>query len=57
MSYLSASSCSYIKMYGYHFSKEDHIIFINLLLELILIPNLESPLLNTWTDLLTLLLK
>lgn len=50
-------SYSYIKMYGYQFTKQDHVKLVHLLLELILTPNLESPLLCTWADLLTMLLK
>ncbi len=44
-------------MYGFHFSKKDHIKFIRLLYELIIIPNLECPLLQFWSSLLKTLLK
>ena len=49
--------CSYIKIYGFQFSKEDHIKFIKLLYELIISPKLESPLLQFWCSLLKTLLK
>ena len=48
---------SFIKIYGFQFTKEDHLKFIHLLYELVIIPRLESPLLHSWSNLLTMLLK
>jgi proteasome activator subunit 4 len=44
-------------VYGFHFTKEDHIKLVKLLFELVTIPNLESPLLNSWSSLLIDLLR
>ncbi|XP_019858537.1 PREDICTED: proteasome activator complex subunit 4 [Amphimedon queenslandica] len=48
---------SFIKIYGFHFTKEDHINLVQLLFHLVTIPNLESPLLKCWSTLLEKLLK
>lgn len=48
---------SFIKAYGFHFTKEDHINLVHFLFQLVTIPNLESPLLNCWSILLDKLLK
>ena len=48
---------SFLRVYGLHFSKEDHVHLIHLLFELVTGDNLESPLLGTWSTLLTHLLK
>lgn len=48
---------SYIGVYGLRFSKEDHIALVKLFFELVTIDNLESPLLDTWCQMLTKLLK
>ncbi|XP_055545788.1 proteasome activator complex subunit 4A-like isoform X2 [Wyeomyia smithii] len=47
----------YIKLYGMKFSKEDHIKFVKLLLELISIPNLEPDKVNKFCYALTVLLR
>ncbi|XP_058447896.1 proteasome activator complex subunit 4A-like isoform X2 [Malaya genurostris] len=47
----------YIKLYGMKFSKEDHIKFVKLLLELITIPNLEPDKVNKFCYTLTTLLR
>lgn len=38
--------CSYIKLYGLKFSKEDHVKLVKLFIELISVPNLEPSKLN-----------
>ena len=47
----------YISLYGYKFSKEDHLAFINLTWELLLIPHLEPSLLNFVARVLIKLLR
>lgn len=49
--------CRYIKLYGMKFSKEDHIKFVKLLLELISIPNLEPDKVNKFCYAITSLLR
>lgn len=49
--------CRYIKLYGMKFSKEDHIKFVKLLLELITIPNLEPDKVNKFCYAITSLLR
>ncbi|XP_076166569.1 proteasome activator complex subunit 4 isoform X2 [Ptiloglossa arizonensis] len=49
--------CEYIKIYGMKFSKEDHILFIKLMYELVTIPELESFLVRGFSSALILLLK
>ena len=44
---------SYINIYGFHFSKEDHILFIKLLYELVTLS--EIPTASTFKCLLALL--
>ncbi|XP_054011040.1 proteasome activator complex subunit 4B-like isoform X2 [Hylaeus anthracinus] len=47
----------YIKIYGMKFSKEDHILFIKLMYELVTIPELEPFLVSGFSFTLILLLK
>lgn len=47
----------YIKLYGMKFSKEDHIKFVKVLLELINIPNLEPDKVNKFCYAITSLLR
>ncbi|XP_055613465.1 proteasome activator complex subunit 4B-like isoform X2 [Uranotaenia lowii] len=47
----------YIKLYGMKFSKEDHIKFVKLLLELICIPNLEPDKVNKFCYAITTMLR
>uniref|UniRef100_A0A1Q3F8W9 Proteasome activator complex subunit 4 n=1 Tax=Culex tarsalis TaxID=7177 RepID=A0A1Q3F8W9_CULTA len=47
----------YIKLYGMKFSKEDHIKFVKVLLELINIPNLEPDKVNKFCYAITTLLR
>lgn len=47
----------YINLYGYKFSKDDHINFIKLYYELILIPNLEASMVSLIANMLNTLLK
>ncbi|XP_071454240.1 proteasome activator complex subunit 4-like [Hetaerina americana] len=47
----------YIKLYGMKFSKEDHIILIKLMYELVTIPDLEPWILNKFAQVLIILLK
>uniref|UniRef100_A0A3B5LCD9 Proteasome activator Blm10 mid region domain-containing protein n=1 Tax=Xiphophorus couchianus TaxID=32473 RepID=A0A3B5LCD9_9TELE len=48
---------SFLKLYGRRFSKEDHILFINLLYELVTLPNLEPHMMCSYARLLIQLLK
>ncbi|KAK8767206.1 hypothetical protein V5799_006012 [Amblyomma americanum] len=48
---------NYLKLYGYHFSKEDHVQLVHLLLELIAIPELELGIVQKLAHTLNLLLK
>lgn len=47
----------YIKMFGLKFSKEDHITFVKLMYELVMIPDLEPYLVHKFSNVFTLLLK
>ena len=47
----------YISLYGYKFSKEDHLSFIHLAWELLIIPHLEPRLLEVFVRVLLCLLK
>ncbi|XP_006004010.1 proteasome activator complex subunit 4 isoform X2 [Latimeria chalumnae] len=47
----------YIRLYGRKFSKEDHILFIKLLYELVTIPKLEISMMQSFARLLINLLK
>lgn len=47
----------YIRLYGRMFSKEDHLYFIHLLMEVIQIPDISASRLMTCSSLLTTLLK
>ncbi|XP_019938778.2 proteasome activator complex subunit 4B-like [Paralichthys olivaceus] len=48
---------SFLKLYGCRFSKEDHILFIKLLYELVTLPNLEPHMMQSYARLLIHLLK
>uniref|UniRef100_A0A8C7ZN05 Proteasome activator complex subunit 4 n=1 Tax=Oryzias sinensis TaxID=183150 RepID=A0A8C7ZN05_9TELE len=48
---------SFLKLYGRRFSKEDHILFIKLLYELVTLPNLEPNMMQCYARLLIQLLK
>uniref|UniRef100_A0A8D0D6T8 Uncharacterized protein n=1 Tax=Sander lucioperca TaxID=283035 RepID=A0A8D0D6T8_SANLU len=48
---------SFLKLYGRRFSKEDHILFIKLLYELVTLPNLEPHMMQSYAKLLIQLLK
>ncbi|XP_064483757.1 proteasome activator complex subunit 4-like [Ornithodoros turicata] len=48
---------NYLKLYGYYMSKEDHVHVINLLMELIAIPNLELNVVQKIAQTLTALMK
>ncbi|XP_015120172.1 proteasome activator complex subunit 4 [Diachasma alloeum] len=47
----------YMKLYSLRFTKEDHIIFIKLMYELLIIPDLEPSLLNMFGSTLIVLLR
>ena len=49
--------CRYIRLYGMKFSKEDHLLLINLVLEIMTIPGLDFSLVQKFAQLLTTLLK
>ncbi|KAG7228067.1 hypothetical protein INR49_005689 [Caranx melampygus] len=51
------SSRKFLKLYGRRFSKEDHILFIKLLYELVTLPNLEPHMMQIYARLLIHLLK
>ncbi|XP_062911944.1 proteasome activator complex subunit 4-like isoform X1 [Mobula hypostoma] len=48
---------TYIRLYGRKFSKEDHVIFVKLLYELVVMPELEISMMQGFTRLLINLLK
>ncbi|XP_068439481.1 proteasome activator complex subunit 4B-like [Clinocottus analis] len=48
---------SFLKLYGRMFSKEDHILFIKLLYELVTLPDLEPHMMQSYARLLIQLLK
>lgn len=48
---------SFLKLYGRRFSKEDHILFIKLLYELVTLPELEPHMVQNYARLLIQLLK
>ncbi|XP_041818516.1 proteasome activator complex subunit 4B [Chelmon rostratus] len=48
---------SFLKLYGRRFSKEDHVLFIKLLYELVTLPNLEPHMMQSYARLLIQLLK
>lgn len=54
---LLASTLSFLKLYGRRFSKEDHILFIKLLYELVTLPNLEPHMMQNYARLLIQLLR
>lgn len=47
----------FLKLYGRRFSKDDHVLFIKLLYELITLPNLEPHMMQSYARLLIQLLK
>lgn len=47
----------FLKLYGRRFSKEDHILFIKLLYELVTLPELEPHMVQSYARLLIQLLK
>lgn len=47
----------FLKLYGRRFSKEDHVLFIKLLYELVTLPNLEPHMMQSYARLLIQLLK
>ncbi|XP_046617317.1 proteasome activator complex subunit 4-like [Neodiprion virginianus] len=53
----TARLCKYIKIYGMKFSKEDHILLVKLMYELITIPNLEPHKVAEFGATLIILLK
>lgn len=48
---------TYLRLYGRKFSKEDHVLFIKLLYELVTIPKLEISMMQSFARLLITLLK
>lgn len=54
---LLTSTLRFLKLYGRRFSKEDHILFIKLLYELVTLPNLEPHMMQSYAKLLIQLLK
>ncbi|XP_034049345.1 proteasome activator complex subunit 4B-like [Thalassophryne amazonica] len=48
---------NFLKLYGRRFSKEDHVLFIKLLYELVTLPNLEPHMMQSYARLLIHLLK
>lgn len=48
---------SYIKLYGLKFSKEDHVNFIKILLEILCMPQLETSKVNKFCTILNELLR
>uniref|UniRef100_A0A3Q3GH33 Proteasome activator Blm10 mid region domain-containing protein n=1 Tax=Labrus bergylta TaxID=56723 RepID=A0A3Q3GH33_9LABR len=48
---------SFLQLYGRRFSKEDHILFIKLLYELVTLPDLEPHMMQSYAKLLIQLLK
>lgn len=48
---------TYLRLYGRKFSKEDHVLFIKLLYELVTIPKLEISMMQSFARLLVNLLK
>lgn len=57
LSHLLTSALRFLKLYGRRFSKEDHILFIKLLYELVTLPNLEPHMMQSYARLLIQLLK
>ncbi|XP_028989298.1 proteasome activator complex subunit 4B-like isoform X2 [Betta splendens] len=48
---------TFLKLYGRRFTKEDHVLFIKLLYELVTLPELEPHMMQSFARLLVLLLK
>uniref|UniRef100_A0A668AU47 Proteasome activator complex subunit 4B n=1 Tax=Myripristis murdjan TaxID=586833 RepID=A0A668AU47_9TELE len=57
VSFWSRKLFSFLKLYGRRFSKEDHVLFIKLLYELVTLPNLEPHMMQGYARLLIQLLK
>lgn len=55
--HLSLFSFRYLRLYGRKFSKDDHVLFIKLLYELVTIPKLEISMMQGFARLLINLLK
>lgn len=53
----SNPNSSYIKLYGLKFSKEDHVNFIKILLEILCIPHLETSKVSKFCTILNELLR
>ncbi|KAH3856831.1 hypothetical protein DPMN_099426 [Dreissena polymorpha] len=53
----SSQLSRYIRLYGLKFSKEDHVHFIHLLYELVVLPDLELSVVNKVANILSTLLK
>lgn len=51
------SSSSYIKLYGLKFSKEDHVNFIKILMEILSIPHLETSKVSKFCTILNELMR
>ena len=49
--------CSYIKLYGRKFTKEDHVTFIKIFYELLTTPDLDAQFVIAFSNLLVQLLK
>ena len=47
----------FLKLYGLRFSKEDHVLFVRLLYELVTLPHLEPHVMQSFARLLIQLLK
>ncbi|XP_056286378.1 proteasome activator complex subunit 4B-like [Pseudoliparis swirei] len=57
VAFWSGKLFSFLKLYGRMFSKEDHILFIKLLYELVTLPDLEPHMMQSYARLLIQLLK
>ncbi|KAM6951408.1 proteasome activator complex subunit 4B [Aplochiton taeniatus] len=57
VSFWSRKLYSYLKLYGRKFSKEDHVLFVKLLYELVTLPKLEPHMMQSYARLLIHLLK
>ena len=57
MLYSMVECFRYIRLYGMKFSKEDHLLLINVMLEVLTIPELDFSLVLKFAQMLTTLLK
>lgn len=57
LSHLLIPDLRFLKLYGRRFSKEDHVLFVKLLYELVTLPNLEPHMMQSYARLLIQLLK